>query len=168
MTMKKRATKSIALALIGVIVAIPTLNTVSAMEKGIDDIQNEEMDIEDDRLRGASLGLNIPGTAIAPAAFKAVGLIGYTIMNIYYASSSTAKEIDNAWDKIPSKLRDPNGSVGIGKFDQRLSKGVRKNSKTGWTIDPSTTSHKGDKWKLKDKKGNRVASLDSEGRVVGK
>ncbi|HBF4283313.1 hypothetical protein [Clostridioides difficile] len=93
---------------------------------------------------------------------------GLTIYDIYRVSKSTANEIDNAWKKIPQKLKDADGTVGIGKFDKKLKNGVRESSKTGWKIDPDRAGHKGSKWKLKDKKGNRVASLDSEGRVVGK
>lgn len=38
----------------------------------------------------------------------------------------------------------------------------------GWTIDKDRDGHKGSKWKLKDKSGSRVGSLDGDGKVVGK
>ena len=159
----KRIKNSIAIALIITLIGSPLMKAVYALES-----DESKLDIEENKERSIAIGLSIPGTAIAPAAFAAVGLAGYTIMNIYYKSQGTAREIDDAWDKIPNKLKDPDGSVAIGEFDTRLSKGVRKNNKTGWTLDPSTSSHKGDKWKLRNRSGDRVASLDSEGRVVGK
>ena len=38
----------------------------------------------------------------------------------------------------------------------------------GWAIDKDTAGHGGRKWKLKDKKGNRIASLGKNGEVLGK
>ena len=66
MSMKKRATKSIALALIGVSVAIPVTNTVSAMESNTvseqnmnTDSINTENDVYD---QGVSENINVEGT----------------------------------------------------------------------------------------------------------
>ena len=38
----------------------------------------------------------------------------------------------------------------------------------GWSIEKDYAQHGPKKWKLKDSKGNRVASLDEKGKVVGK
>lgn len=38
----------------------------------------------------------------------------------------------------------------------------------GWIIDKDNAGHGGRKWKLKDKAGNRVASLGENGEVLGK
>ena len=40
--------------------------------------------------------------------------------------------------------------------------------KDGWYVEKDYTGHKGSKWKLKNKSGKRVASLDENGKVVGK
>lgn len=37
-----------------------------------------------------------------------------------------------------------------------------------WTIDRDTAGHGGRRWKLKDKSGDRVASLGEHGEVLGK
>lgn len=78
------------------------------------------------------------------------------------------QEINNAKSKIPSRLKDKNGNVNLGLFNQNVRGGKSKKEKGGWSIDKDTAGHKGSKWKLKDKKNNRVASLDGKGRVVGK
>ncbi|WP_346919241.1 hypothetical protein [Lacrimispora sp.] len=48
-----------------------------------------------------------------------------------------------------------------------LTKPIEQEKK-GWTIDKDTANHGGRKWKLKDKSGNRVASLGENGEVLGK
>ena len=42
------------------------------------------------------------------------------------------------------------------------------NEKGGWSISKDRDGHRGSEWKLKDTKGERVASLDKNGYVVGK
>lgn len=49
----------------------------------------------------------------------------------------------------------------------QLSKGARGES-GGWKIEKDNAGHKGSKWKLKNKKGKRIASLVENGKVVGK
>ncbi|EJA6785389.1 hypothetical protein MWV98_001387 [Clostridioides difficile] len=166
----KNLKKSIAITLTAIMLGIPLMRTTYALDKNNytsqQKIQDEQSNNPQERIIFA-----IPAIAIAPSVFAALGITaatGLTIYDIYRVSKSTANEIDNAWKKIPQKLKDADGTVGIGKFDKKLKNGVRESSKTGWKIDPDRAGHKGSKWKLKDKKGNRVASLDSEGRVVGK
>ncbi|MFV0504680.1 MAG: hypothetical protein ACK5LT_12060 [Lachnospirales bacterium] len=56
----------------------------------------------------------------------------------------------------------------LGDFDQEVhEKTVQwKNKKTGWTIEKDREQHK-ENWKLKDKKGGRIATLDGRGRIFG-
>ena len=71
---------------------------------------------------------------------------------------------------IPGRLMKDGKTVDLGAFDQKVSgKSVQyKNAKTGWAIEKDDTNHKGD-WKLKDKvNGNRKATLDKNGKILGK
>lgn len=71
---------------------------------------------------------------------------------------------------IPGRLMKDGKTVDVGAFDQKVSgqQSVQyKNAKTGWTIEKDDTKHKGD-WKLKDKQGKRKATLDKNGKILGK
>lgn len=83
-----------------------------------------------------------------------------------WLSDSDARAIAKIKGKIPSRLRDDNGDVDLGKFDQKVSGKTRYKEKGGWTIDKDTADHGRSKWKLKDKQGNRVASLGENGEVL--
>ncbi|SHK65259.1 hypothetical protein [Tepidibacter formicigenes] len=78
-------------------------------------------------------------------------------------------EIKAVKQKIPERLKNKKGKVDLGKFNQKV-KGdkVAYKEKGGWTIEKDTAQHGGRKWKLKDKRGRRVASLDENGKVLGK
>lgn len=84
---------------------------------------------------------------------------------------STKKEIEKAANEIPNKLKkegDPY-SVDTSKFNQKVKGSSElKDPKTGWSIEKSNTNHKGDSWKVQNKKGKRVASITEDGRIVGK
>ncbi|WMX70898.1 hypothetical protein [Lactococcus cremoris] len=69
--------------------------------------------------------------------------------------------------KITNKIM-KNGKIDISKFTQKV-RGTDKwrDPKTDWEIDKSNTSHKGDKWKLNNPKGKRIASITADGRIVG-
>lgn len=105
------------------------------------------------------------GAVIVAGSAVAVGSWVYNKVVDYF---STKKEIEDAKDKIPSRLKDNNGEVDLGKFDQKVNGKTAYKEKGGWTIEKDNAGHKGSKWKLKDKSGKRVASLDANGRVVGK
>lgn len=111
------------------------------------------------------------GTVIIVAGYGAVKAGSWlydTITN--WLSNSSAREIAQVRAQIPSRLRDKNGDVDLGKFDQKVKNdnGTTYKEKKGWTIDKDTANHGGRKWKLKDKSGNRVASLGENGEVLGK
>ncbi|MCR8980965.1 hypothetical protein [Brevibacillus laterosporus] len=91
---------------------------------------------------------------------------------------STKKEIEGAADAIPKKLKKKNDdySVDLDKFTDKVKgeRGTYTDQKTGWTIEKTRGTggdkigHKGDVWKLNDRKGERIASLTKEGKIVGK
>ncbi|MGG0822006.1 hypothetical protein ABE099_03940 [Paenibacillus turicensis] len=85
-----------------------------------------------------------------------------------WLGDSTAREIASVRAKIPSRLRDDNGDVDLGKFDQKVNGKTAYKEKGGWSIDKDNAGHGGRKWKLKDKSGDRVASLGEKGEVLGK
>ena len=69
---------------------------------------------------------------------------------------------------IPNRLIDKRtGNVDLGKFNQKVKGKTAYKERGGWVIDKDETGHKG-KWKLKDKKGERVGTLDENGKVLGK
>lgn len=77
-------------------------------------------------------------------------------------------EIASVEAKIPERLKDGSGKVKIGNFDQKVRGRNAYKEKGGWTIEGDTAGHGGRKWKLKDKAGNRVASLGADGKVLSK
>ena len=79
-----------------------------------------------------------------------------------------AKEAEEAKNQVPDRLKDSNGNVDLGKFDQNVKGKSAKKEKDGWEIEKDTAEHGGSKWKLKNKKGERVASLDENGKILRK
>ena len=65
-------------------------------------------------------------------------------------------------------MKDGEGNVDLGKFDENVKGKNAKKEKGGWEIEKDTAGHGGSKWKLKDKKGKRVASLDGNGKILRK
>ena len=79
-----------------------------------------------------------------------------------------AKEAEEAKKDVPDRLKDSNGNVDLGKFDQNVKGKSAKKEKDGWEIEKDTAGHGGSKWKLKNKKGKRIASLDENGKILRK
>ena len=79
-----------------------------------------------------------------------------------------SKEAEEAKKDIPERLKDGDGNVDLGKFDQKVKGKSAKKEEGGWEVEKDTSGHGGSKWKLKDKKGKRVASLDENGKVLRK
>ena len=79
-----------------------------------------------------------------------------------------AKEAEKAKKEVPDRLKDSNGNVDLGKFDQNVKGKSAKKEKDGWEIEKDTAGHGGSKWKLKNKKGKRIASLDENGKILRK
>lgn len=69
--------------------------------------------------------------------------------------------------KIPSRLKDNSGNVKLGNFKQKVKGKTAYKESGGWVIDKDNAGHGGRKWKLKDKSGKRIASLDGNGKILG-
>ena len=78
------------------------------------------------------------------------------------------KEVEDAKKEIPSRLKDKNGKVKMGEFNQKVKGKTAYKEKGGWSIEKDRDGHKGSEWKLKNEKGERKASLKGNGEVVGK
>lgn len=156
-----------------------TINGVYYTKAEFESLLNKAVKIETPQTRAAiAAGIYfIPGIGqIAIAAMGAIVVAGVavaagswlydTITN--WLSDSTAREIAEVRAKIPSRIRDENGDVDLGQFDQKVSGKTAYKEKGGWMIDKDNAGHGGRKWKLKDKSGNRVASLGENGEILGK
>lgn len=105
------------------------------------------------------------GTILVAGAVVAAGSWLYDTISDWFA---TRAEIADVKAKIPERLKSPNGEVDLGNFDQKVKGKQQYKEDGGWSIDKDTAGHGGSKWKLKDKSGNRVGSLDENGKVLGK
>ncbi|ERI74160.1 Uncharacterised protein [[Clostridium] symbiosum] len=112
----------------------------------------------------------IPGIGeVAIAATGAIVVAGVAVVaGTWLYKTSQARTIAKIRAKIPSRLRKENGDVDLGKFNEKVGGKNSYKEKGGWTIDKDTAGHGGRKWKLKDKAGNRVASLGENGEVLAK
>ena len=107
------------------------------------------------------------GAIVVAGATVAVGSWLYkTITN--WLNDSAKQEIARVKGAIPSRLRNSDGNVDLSKFKDKIKGKNAYREKGGWTIDKDTAGHGGRKWKLKNKNGNRIASLGSNGEVLGK
>lgn len=107
------------------------------------------------------IGEVVIGAALAGGLIYA-GYLGF--QSLFSNHKTTVLKFD-----IPNKLLKDNKTVNLGAFDQKVKgKKAYKNKKTGWTVEKDTAGHGGRKWKLKDKNGKRVASLDGKGRILSK
>ena len=69
--------------------------------------------------------------------------------------------------KIPQRLLDEDGNVKIKElFIIKLKGRVRKKELGGFIIDKDTKKDGGSIWKLKDKNGKRICSLDDNGKIL--
>lgn len=75
----------------------------------------------------------------------------------------------NTKSKINKGLFDKNGNIDLGKFNKKTKTGYKNDD--GWTIEKDRAgdkAHGGSKWKLKNKKGERKATLDEKGKILRK
>ena len=68
-------------------------------------------------------------------------------------------------DKIPKNLL-KGDRVDISLFTIKLKSGQGLRGPGEYVIQKDTAGHGGRAWKLKDDKGNRIASLDASGKVL--
>ena len=84
-----------------------------------------------------------------------------------WLSDSEAQEIAAIKAKIPSRFRTDSGDVDLSQFDEKVNgSSVKYKEDGGWTVEKDTSGHGGSAWKLKDKSGKRIASLDKDGKVL--
>ena len=107
---------------------------------------------------------------LAAAIILAAVAIIVAAVSIMYASRQD--EINRAKKKIPNKLM-KNGKVDLSKFNNpngpRGPKGRRGIlGPLGWYILNDLDQHKGSVWKLFNKIGERIATLLSDGTILGK
>ena len=70
--------------------------------------------------------------------------------------------------KVPERIKNEEGNININLFTIKL-KGKRwLKERGGYIIDKDKAGHRGKVWKLRDRKGNRICSIDSNGKIVGK
>ena len=82
--------------------------------------------------------------------------------------SNYKKNIANYYD-IPERLLDSKGNVRLGDFTNKVKgKDAWRDPKTGYTKEKDKSGHGGKKWKIKDKKNNRKASTDENGKILSK
>ncbi len=105
------------------------------------------------------------GVIIVGGVVIAAGTWIYNAVSDWFAQR---EEISAAKANIPSRLKDGNGNVKVGDFNQKVSGKTAYKENGGWTIEKDTAGHGGKKWKLKNKSGDRIASLDENGKVLGK
>lgn len=103
---------------------------------------------------------------IGGVTIKAATWMYKTVKN-YYASKKVQK-ICKIRANIPNRIIDDNGNVDLGKFNQKVKNKTAYKEKGGWQIDKDNAGHGGRKWKLKASSGNRKASLDENGKILGK
>ena len=71
--------------------------------------------------------------------------------------------------EVPKRLLRKDGTIDISLFGINIKHTSGKKEKGGWSIEEDTGKHGwGKELKLKDENGNRVASLDKNGRIVTK
>lgn len=78
------------------------------------------------------------------------------------------KEVEEAKKKIPSRLKGKDGRVKMGEFNKKIKGKTAFKEEGDWYIERDRDGHKGSAWKLKNGKGQRIASLKANGEAVGK
>ena len=119
------------------------------------------------------VAIAIPGLG----EFIVAGLVVTTIAGVVVKAGSEIynnvmlakeKEIEDVRSKIPSRLKKPNGDVDLGKFTENVRGRNAKKEKGGWEVEKDYAGHGGKTKKIKDPKGNRVGSLDDNGKILSK
>ncbi|MFB7157904.1 hypothetical protein [Lysinibacillus sp. NPDC056232] len=169
----KKIISGLLVLLLLVNIAIPT-NSLAASNYSKNEnlvINGEIVEAEDLEVQPKFIWFAVPAIAISDIVWATIGATAATgsVFLLWMNQPTLTNEIDTAYRAIPKKILDSDGSIDMGKFSQKVGgKTAYKDPKTGWEIDKDTAGHGGRKWKLKDDKGNRVASLDEKGRIISK
>ncbi len=75
-------------------------------------------------------------------------------------------KINKIKKKIPPRLLNEDGTVNKNLFKIKVKRKVCKKEPKGFMIDSDTKNDGGSIWKLKDKDGNRICSLDDNGKIL--
>ena len=75
-------------------------------------------------------------------------------------------KINKIKKKIPPRLLNEDGTVNINLFNIKVKRKNCKKEPKGFMIDSDTKNDGGSIWKLKDKNGNRICSLDGNGKIL--
>jgi len=86
-------------------------------------------------------------------------------------SQEDDEKIKRIKNRIPTRLfteKGRKGNININLFTIKLKNRVWKKEKGGYIIDQDDTKHIGKEWKLRNKKGVRICSIDPNGKVLSK
>lgn len=128
----------------------------------------------------------IPVLAISEYVWASIGLTLTTasLVTLAYEEPRLYAELGSAYDKIPDEMKDEEGKVDLGQFEDKYGRTAedRANNSSGeftwtedkkWTLERDRNSsggHGGSWWKLKHPRKNnskgRVATLDKAGRLL--
>ena len=75
-------------------------------------------------------------------------------------------KINKIKKKIPRRLLNEDGTVNKNLFNIKVKRKNCKKEPKGFMIDSDTKNDGGSIWKLKDKEGNRICSLDGNGKIL--
>lgn len=110
--------------------------------------------------------ITVAGVIIVGGAVIKAGSWLYDSITSYF---STKKELETAKKRIPNRLKKSSDTVDLNKFNRHVrGRSTKWKEPGGWTIEKDYSGHKGSAWKLKNKSDEREASLDANGRIVGK
>ncbi|MBE3550603.1 MAG: hypothetical protein IMX03_05215 [Brockia lithotrophica] len=70
--------------------------------------------------------------------------------------------------QVPKRLMKNGNTVDLSKFNKKIRGKKAYEEDGGWYIEKDEDGHGGSKWKLKNPKGKRVASLDENGKILMK
>lgn len=82
--------------------------------------------------------------------------------------SSLKKDCPGDEGNHPKDPKDKIKCVDLSKFTKKKNdeNNAKEDPKSRWYIQKDTAGHGGRKWKLKNDKGDRIASLDENGRIL--
>ena len=141
---------------------VPVVSNIKGAVEAIsgkDYITGEKLSTGDRVLSGIS---SLPGGNYIKAA-KNVN----KVCNFAKKTNTVIKNEAKIGKNIPTKLLKDN-KVDISKFDTKLKNGQGMRGPNGYTIQKDTAGHGGKEYKLKNDKGERVASLGKDGEIIGK